>query len=198
MTFSTFFAHPTFAKVWMYCTGSLHNSQSTPQPASPYIPTYLLHCAYYVRPSHRTYSACSSKPKRAKPVWIAGDSGYTSSQPVLWLLARSVTKNGKQGRLSGFEVICLPTSNTYISTVSLLVNRKWQSDLLGGIMWFILLLICFVLFMITRWRLPKNAQLFHFQIYFLMNIINALSFYRSQNVLFWSKCLEPAQKFDCI
>ena len=112
-------------------------SQSTPQPASPYIPTYLLHCAYYVRPSHRAYSACS-KPKRAKPVWIAGDSGYTSSQPVLWLLARSVTKNGKQGRLSGFEVICLPTSNTYISTVSLLVNRKWQSDLLGGIMWFIL------------------------------------------------------------
>ena len=154
---SAHFLHPTFAKV-------LHWSQSTPQPASPYIPTYLLHCAYYVRPSHRAYSACS-KPKRAKPVWIAGDSGYTSSQPVLWLLARSVTKNGKQGRLSGFEVICLPTSNTYISTVSLLVNRKWQSDLLGGIMWFILsVLICFVLFMITRWRLPKNAQLFHFQI----------------------------------
>ena len=42
-------------------------SQSTPQPASPYVPTYLLHCAYYVRPSHRAYSACS-KPKRAKPV----------------------------------------------------------------------------------------------------------------------------------
>ena len=27
---------------------------------------------------------------------------------------------------------------------------------------------------------------------------NALSFYRSQNVLCWSKYFEPAQKFDCI
>ena len=90
-----------------------------------YLPTYCNVHTTYVHPLHRAYSACSSKPKRAKPVWIAGDSEYTSSQPVLWLLARSVTKNGKQGRLSGFEVIYLlpTTSNTYISTVSLLVNR---------------------------------------------------------------------------
>ena len=30
------------------------------------------------------------------------------------------------------------------------------------------------------------------------NLSNALSFYRSQNVLCWSKYFEPAQKFDYI
>ena len=35
-------------------------------------------------------------------------------------------------------------------------------------------------------------------IFNISSITYALSFYRSQNVLCWSKFFEPAQKFDCI
>ena len=44
----------------------------------------------------------------------------------------------------------------------------------------------------------RNPTLLIYHSYYLLTVCNALPFYRSQNVLCWSKLFVPAQKFDCI